>query len=213
MKTNFIIFCLIFICLFSVSCGIILNNAESAEFDGKCYAECEIEQSDSIYKEFIIYTGEEELELVDLEYINIEISPARNEWVKKINDKNCLSKNPEDCAIWCKIEKPAKSIQLKILKDTTQTKNYKIAKIGFYDKNALKYNKEILIEVICENDINDELIGKLQDALRRKRLYSFPNSFELDTNTMNALTRFQLINDLNLCGITIETMQALGLTK
>lgn len=93
--------------------------------------------------------------------------------------------------------KYAKSIQLKILKDTTQTKNYKIAKIGFYDKNALKYSKEILIEVICENDINDELIGKLQDALRRKRLYSFPNSFEFDTNTMNALTRFQLINDLN----------------
>lgn len=93
MKTNFIIFCLFFIYLFSVSCGIILNNTKSAEFDGKCYAECEIEQSDSIYKEFIIYTGEEELELVDLEYINIEISPARNEWVKKIKKKLLIKKS------------------------------------------------------------------------------------------------------------------------
>lgn len=219
MKTNVFIFCLFYICLFCVSCGINLNNAISAnkdlvaEKDGRCYADCEVEQSDSIYKEFIIYTGDEELEFVDVENINIEIEPERNAWVKKRVEKNCLSNNPDDCAIWCKTIKPAKTVQLKILKDTSQTKNYRIEKIGFYNKNASIYKKELKIQVICENEIDEDFIGKLQDALREKEYYLFPNTYELDMNTMNALTMFQLNNHLKMCGLTIESIQALGLPK
>jgi len=37
----------------------------------------------------------------------IEISPATTKWVKKKVDRNCKSKNPIDCLVWCEVAVPA----------------------------------------------------------------------------------------------------------
>lgn len=37
----------------------------------------------------------------------VEVAPATTKWIKRKGDRNCLSANPEDCLVWCKVEVPA----------------------------------------------------------------------------------------------------------
>jgi len=37
----------------------------------------------------------------------IEIKPASERWIREKVDRNCLSPDPNDCLIWCKVEEPA----------------------------------------------------------------------------------------------------------
>jgi hypothetical protein len=37
----------------------------------------------------------------------IMVSPATTRWEKKVADRNCLSADPNDCAVWCLIDVPA----------------------------------------------------------------------------------------------------------
>ena len=97
---------------------------------GDCYAKCLIpDHLEKYTQKYIIYTGDESKEDVDIEKVEIEIIPASTKWIKKKLNKNCLSKNPDDCYIRCLVEIPAVSKTLTILKDTTQSKNYIIENI------------------------------------------------------------------------------------
>ncbi len=51
------------------------------------------------------YELTESIEIEEVETIPIE--PATAKWVRKKVDENCLSRNPDDCLIWCLVEVPA----------------------------------------------------------------------------------------------------------
>ncbi len=42
-----------------------------------------------------------------IEKERIEVKPSSTKWVKKRAERNCLSRNPDDCLVWCLIEEPA----------------------------------------------------------------------------------------------------------
>lgn len=218
MKTFKISICFIIISVLFSSCQTpnILTNSQLTEGDltdsniyqsGKCYAKTNLLIRDSITQEYFVFTGNEKVENVDLETINIEISAKQDKWIqKKTND--CMSPDPKDCMIWCKVEIPGEYKELKILKDTSQTKNFKIEKVIIYKDF---FEKEELIEVLCDDELTHRFIWDLQDILRTNGYYKGDNTPKLTENLMLVLKKYQLDNKLPIGTLNIQTMKSLGL--
>ncbi len=178
---------------------------------GKCYAKClmgDVYKTDTT--KYLVYTGDAATENVDLETLEMEVKPATTKWVKKKADKNCLSSDPEDCMVWCLVEVPAEKQTLKVVKDTTQTKNYKtefiykkrlVKKGGFTEKR----------EVICRDNVTPELVYQLQEALRDQNYFFSKNADKLNSRTKAALSKFQRENNLPVGQLDLETLEALNI--
>jgi hypothetical protein len=208
MKTFKISICFIFISIVFSSCQVqnILTDSQ-IDHSEKCYAKTNLLKRDSITQEYFVFTGDEEVENVDLETINIEISAKQDKWIqKKSND--CISPDPKDCMIWCKVEIPSEYKELKILKDTSQTKNFKIEKVIIYKDF---FEKEELIEVLCDNELTHRFIWDLQDILRTKGYYKGDNTPKITENLMFVLKKYQLDNKLPIGTLNINTLKSLGL--
>ena len=186
----------------------VRSNSQPPNEPGNCYAECQVNDISSHEEEYYVYTGQGDEELVDIETKEIQISPKHYTWINK-KDKNCLSKNPEDCMILCLMEVPADTLRLLVLKDTTQTKNFIIEKLTIYD-NISNTQKTEWRKVVCESDINRILIGKIQNALREKGFYKVVNTYILDEYTKSKLKEFQMDNYLPTGNFNLETMRELG---
>lgn len=192
-----------------------LNNNFSYENnkfkDGKCYAKCLIPDQIELYsQEYPIYTGNELEENVKVIIKEIEIEPKTTKWVKKKADKNCISNNPNDCLVWCLIEVPAITKELKILVDTTQSLNYELQSIDYkhiVSKGGFMEWKEVL----CKKNISKQIIGQIQNSLKENGYFRGTESFELDRKTKNSLAKFQEDNKLPIGHLDYETLDILGI--
>jgi hypothetical protein len=97
---------LITLILHLISLNIIAQNQYIGK-PGSCYGKCKKPDIyDTSYYFQYIFTGDRALEKVDLDEETIVISPAKSEWVKT-KTTGCRSSNPDDCLVWCKVDKPA----------------------------------------------------------------------------------------------------------
>lgn len=191
------------------------KNPQTGEFiseDGKCYSKCLILDKYKRYsKEYVIFTGDELIEKVDIEIREIELSRKVATWVKKKADRNCFSENPDDCMVWCLIETPALTKEIKILKDTSQSSNYKIEKIEI-EELVEKGNYTEYKLILCKQEITKSIIEDIQNALRIKGYFDGANSFEFDNRTRQSLVDFQRDNFLPVGNMNLETLEFLGIS-
>jgi len=180
--------------------------------DGECYAKCIVPDDIFVnYEEYVVYTGNELEEDVDIEVLEIVLQEKSEKWVKKMMDKNCLSADPNDCIVWCLVKIPEKKEVLTILKDTTQSENYTLKRI---EKKVVRERGGYTEwkQVLCAKDITKPIIGQIQNVLRDKGYYEKINSYKMDSKTKKALTNFQKENVLPVGQLDFETLDVLGVS-
>ncbi len=104
--------------------------------------------------------------MLEFKYELVEVEPAREDWVQKKADRNCLSANPNDCLVWCLVEVPAKIDTLVI----------QAAKMGcvegfFLDESDSMCKNAIISEEKIEVDLQVKVIDILTG--REIRMKSF----------------------------------------
>lgn len=181
--------------------------------DGKCFAKClilvEVMAESEVY---MVYTGNESEENVEVDYKEIITQPASTRWVKKKADKNCLSADPNDCLVWCLVNEEEKVRRVKILVDTTQSNNYvkeTIVKSTNPSPNDKRYFE--WKEVLCQQDITKSIISQIQTTLRNNQSYYGEINGDFDEITQKSLTSFQKDNGLPIGQLDFETLDVLGI--
>lgn len=166
------------------------------------------------------------------------VSPASQQWVKGKADKNCLSSNPKDCEVWClkeipalyekvtrKVEKvPATTKVVDIPALTKVTPRKKLVEPARENKIEIPATyktvmKKVLVqkggfqawkEVVCEQDMTNNKIAQIQQALKREGYDPGPIDNEMGGKTKDALIKFQQDKGLPIGNLNMETMKSLG---
>ncbi len=178
--------------------------------DGKCYAKCVVPYiPEGDYDEYAVYTGDHLEEDVELEDMEIVLQEKTTKWVKKKADRNCLSADPKDCYVWCLVDIPEKIERFTVLIDTTQSNQFELKRI-YKNANPDKSASIEWKEVVCENDVTESLVVKIQNSLNENQYYNEAINGNFDAITKNALISFQIDNKLPQGQLDFETLDALG---
>jgi len=175
----------------------------------KCYAKCLIsDTSKDLVAEYPIYNGDD-FTSEFIEEIEIEIIPAHTEWAKRLADKNCYSSNPNDCMVWCLVEVPAETIELVIVTDTHQMKEFVLESVTIAeieDEGILEKK-----EVICEDDITPKFMKLLKESLVNWGYETgLTDRYKIGDKTKKSLIQFQRDNELPIGQLDLETLDLLG---
>lgn len=155
-----------------------------------------------------IFTGNEELEDVELKTKEIILKPASTKWEKKKADKDCQSEDPNDCLVWCLTETPATKKTLKILLDTTQSKNFE--SIPIKTKTLIRAGGfEQWKPVLCEEEITSDIISQLATKLTQNGFEVNPNTSSITPEFKNKLNEYQKSKDLPIGSLDYETLDSL----
>lgn len=204
--------CLLFVLMF-ISCTPRnmkkMNLGGMPMEPGKCFAKC-ISASSAIVDPGVtlaIYTGSDPSS-VNLITKSIQTKEGKQGWVKKKADRNCLSADPNDCLVWCLVNEPPEYQEITYLADTTQTKEFELQQFG------VKYDEDtgnIWMETLCHTEI-DAVVAELQTALVKNGAHFLPLSGEFDAKTKTALVAYQKEAKLCVGQLTIESLDALGVS-
>ena len=179
---------------------------------GKCYAQTLIPSKYELQeKEYPIYLGEYHDTIDFIEINEVILSPASSKWIKKITEENCTLPNPKDCFAWCLVESPKEAIELVIVKDTSQTNNYKWEKIQVR-KLIEEGGYPDLREVICSDKINSEFYHKVWNIIMEKGIYTGSEKDFSESKVEELIAQYQMDNDFPIGNWNIETMDALGIS-
>lgn len=169
----------------------------------------------------------------------VMVEPARTEWVKGKADPGCLSENPEDCQVMCLVELPAtyKTISRRIIKTPSRTTEINIpSELKIVEKRVLvtpaqtkeinkpaTYRTELRRvitkkggysswrEILCSQDVNTDVIRKVQEALLKAGYQPGPVDNVLGSATKEALQKYQMDRGLPVStALNLETLKALG---
>lgn len=159
--------------------------------------------------QFAVFTGTETegIELVEL--VSGNGKPV-TKWIKKKADRNCLSANPEDCLVWCLVEKPGKQEKFQIVLDTTQTDQFKMKTFlrgSIYEMENFFEEKNIPCKLPRKR-----MSRKICRALKTNGYLSESNcKMRKFTNELaEAFLDFQIDNNLFVGGLSLETLDLLG---
>lgn len=169
----------------------------------------------------------------------VMIKPATQKWVEGKADPNCLSADPRDCRVLCLVEVPAqyRTVTKRVVVEDAKTEvvdipgKYNIVRRKVLAKPARTEEIEIpaeykeistrklvkvggltkWVEVVCDKDIDRNLILEVQQALKAKGFDPGPLDGVMGPQTREALQRFQEENNLPVGNMNKETMRALGI--
>lgn len=179
---------------------------------GKCYAKCLIaDVLNHSYRTYYKYIGTAEYYPEGVISYEHQSLPPTTKWVKKKANKNCLSRNPEECMVWCLVETPGKVEFVEEVIDTSLCKDFVL--------DTLKKRQIVAAggytgwkEVVCSQDITKSLIIDIQEKLIVKGfLTAQATSGEMDSITKNAIVKLQKQENLPISQLDIETLEFLDL--
>ncbi len=178
---------------------------------GACYAKSQMPGLTT--KEFVavlpLYTEDNVIDDVELDTIDLQLQEGGSEWVKKKSNQNCYSSNPEDCLVWCLVEKETIVKQFVVVKDTSQTKHFKMTEIFNEVQN---YEGDLAwVEVLCESKITASLINEVQGFLSQKNYLSGTSNGKLNNKTKEALKKYQKENNLPIGQLDLRTLESMGI--
>ena len=179
---------------------------------GKCYAKSLV--PDLIEKqpmEIPVFIGDENDTTVKRESREFVLTKASTKWEKKKADRNCMSRDPNDCLVWCLVETPEEKIERMIVLDTSDTSSFKMETIYF---NELKKKGGFTewFEVLCENQIDETVVTGLQNRLFVEQfLTAIPETPKIDTKTKAALKAYQREHGLPVGNLDFKTLAHLGI--
>jgi hypothetical protein len=185
-------------------------DARTSENKGKCFAKCMVpfensEEENQGEPEIIAaYTGSNmKTEGVELQMVMIE--PAGTRWVKKTAERDCFSRDPNDCLVWCLVEMPAEYKNIYVVTDTSIVKEFVMRTISLPKSNVKR--RTGWFEVLCDKEINTTFNTRLELALKNKGYSRELTNLDL----RGRLISFQRDNNLPIGNYNVLTMQALGL--
>jgi hypothetical protein len=141
---------------------------------------------------------------------------ASTKWVKKQPDRNCLSSNPDDCAVWCLVEVPGER-----LNDETYLLSAVEQINGQWIEPSL-VAKLYKVKVVCSESISVELKIATINALLEVGAYRKQKRRETtedyiaycDEHFFEALKKFQTDNDFPVGEYyDLESLVALEVVK
>lgn len=173
---------------------------------GKCYAKCLMaDHYEEVTDTLGIYTLDE---IIPSEILTEkEVKPSSIEWTKKQVLENCESSNPDDCYVWCLVEVPAEYESPSIHVDSTQRQQLVIIDIRKLIKQGGYTEWK---QVLCEKDINTNLIDEVCDSLQN-RGFEINGAKTKGPKYKTALINFQKANNLPVGQLDIETLKALDI--
>lgn len=175
---------------------------------GECFAKCLIpEVYETGVREYVVYTGDETKEEVDLDYLKVITKQKRNNWIKK-KSKNPRSYKSDVAYVWCLLEAPEEVEKIKVLTDTTQSKNYELRKI----ETEIVIQKGGFTEwrkIVCQENLTSSLLTDIQNALLKFGYYDDEITGKVDLKTKLSLTDFQKDNNLPIGNYDFETLKTL----
>ena len=131
---------------------------------GKCYARCTVQNEYSVEDDTLaVFDIDQEIPSHYLK--EVEYMPYSTNWIKKKTDKNCLSKDPNDCLVWCLQETPAKykTPEVSIDRQGEEPKKYVVVSDRHFLIKEGGYT--VWAEVICEDDITIGFVQNLHLSL------------------------------------------------
>ena len=184
--------------------GINPTNAEP----GACYAKSKILQSTTI--EALVYTGID-TDAPTVQLVTDIISPAGGtKWVKKKADKNCRSRDPNDCLVWCLEKTPEETVSYYTVIDTTINKEFEYLNL-IADNIEPSYVNEWR-RVVCADRMN-RVIDEVQFYLLDYGFdISTPLTGKMDEETKTALWQFQKDHNLPIGSLNYETLSFMDIT-
>lgn len=178
---------------------------------GACYAKSKMPNQYETYQEKLwVYTGELGSENIQLEEVEIAITPPVEKWVKKRTNMPCRSRNPDDCLVWCLEKSKGEYITRVVVVDTTQTENFREEWIEIKELTQ-KGGHMDWVEVVCENEVNQRLIANLRAALNAKGYHVLDVSDDFSEEMQKVLKQYQVDNNLPVGSLNILTMNHLGI--
>jgi len=178
---------------------------------GACYAKCQVPANTITHRyELFLFTGNPRNTEVALKEVDIITTKGESRWIKKRSDKNCRSANPDDCLVWCLVDVPEEKETYLTVVDTSTTDEYKTTIIETKESISPSTREEEWKEVICEYDITNEIVMKIQNALFAEGLYLGPLNGMMTEETKDALRNFQINNDLAFGQLDFDTLDLLG---
>ena len=178
---------------------------------GACFAKSQMPGLTT--KEFVavlpIYTGEAKINEVELDTIDLQLQEGGTEWVKKKADLNCLSADPDDCLVWCLVEKETIVEQFIVVKDTSQSKHFKMTEIFNEVQN---YEGNLAwVEVLCASKLTTSLINEVQGFLSQNNYLSGTINGKMNNKTKEALKKYQKENSLPIGQLDFQTLDLMGI--
>lgn len=194
-----------------VAYGVYEEDPKPSDPD-KCYTKCYVRQRTADRWEYYHkYTGQL-TELSGARKVNYVVKDKTTKWEKRKADRNCLSRDPEDCMVWCLIEVPPVEETVVEVYDTMSIKdfvmdsikiNYVIEEGGYYEWR----------EIVCDRDITSEFYTQVQEALQVQGFDVGPNGADgkVSQHTKAALVQFQKKNGYPIGAFDFETLEGLGI--
>lgn len=180
---------------------------------GACYAKCVMpdETIDHLIDVVPVFKGDDNIQDVVLDTVDYEIQRGGTQWIKKKADRNCRSANPDDCLVWCLVETESIIEEYIIVRDTTQTSQFKMTEI--FSKTVEKPGGHIAwVEVVCESDITKNLANEIQSFLANENYYTGNITGILGIETKSALKKYQEENGLPVGNLNFETLEAMDIS-
>lgn len=177
---------------------------------GKCFAKSQMPASVETYKrEIIEFTGTD-LDNPFVTKVKDVLVPAGKKWEKRITD-NCLSSNPKDCMVWCLVEEKEVAFEYYTVTDTAEVKEFDVY-IKEHEHSVSGKNE--WIEVLCENEINENIISQINTFLEASGYPIDERQYDkLNIVSKESLIKYQKENGLPIGNLDIQTLESMGIEK
>jgi len=177
---------------------------------GKCYAQLFFpdvyNETNEIYP---VYTGGNPEKAEFVQKMDFITQQKTQKWKKKKID-NCISTNPNDCFVYCKIDVPETKESYYIVTDTTKTKDYELKPIHQIT-NIKKKGYQDWVEVVCESDATSKLYKDIAFKLITLNYLSPDANLSMRSKDIHkALNKFAKDNGLPYGNLNIIVLEKLG---
>jgi len=143
-----------------------------------------------------------------IQIVEVETQAAGIEWEERIN-KNCLSKNPEDCLMVCSVAIPAKTQKYPIVIDTSATKDF-IWKVFTSQTMVKEGGTEEYLAVICPEKIDETFVIQLSQQLRNRGFYLGRDHKIISQELKTSLENYQITEGFPKGQLDFATLASLG---
>ena len=195
---------------FCYSCSsnkILPSQSQTTYQSGKCYQEYQGKKLKGGVQEFVVYTGDETEEDVDILVLSILVEEGKQQWIK-IKSDTCKSSNPNDREIYCLKVEPPVTQNHRILLNQDQTRNWIKKTIDIpHDSDAVS----ISYEVICSDLLTPVVISDLYQSLSEKGYKTGKPTDQMTRKLHKAVLQFQKDNAIKASGLDQPTAQLLGI--
>ena len=127
-------------------------------------------------------------------------------WVKRKADSNCLSQNPDDCLVWCLVERPAYEYSINF-----DGKYSDLTFLPWLSKEVIEEELEngmsaVWLPVLDKDDLEYGQFKRILKKLKKKKYLPRNHEKKITNQFIQALHLYQKDNGLPIGNLNLETL-------